>query len=206
MVWSHSETHLLYVAEKKRPKTESYFQVTNADDYRKCTCFLTIYSMKMFFIWLPVHLNCRGLRRVCSLMKRRPSRQTRRKQSWYKFAIKCAIFFYSSLVNNFSLICVGNDCVCRVSSLSIMKTGVKHLWIKAAQCSVCWTSKAVTSLFWKEYPPTSPQDRYTTLCLCFRHGFKVRWHRFAENDIVVILISYIDFPCNKLACNNRDLS
>uniref|UniRef100_A0A671R0Q6 Acylamino-acid-releasing enzyme n=1 Tax=Sinocyclocheilus anshuiensis TaxID=1608454 RepID=A0A671R0Q6_9TELE len=26
MVWSHSETHLLYVAEKKRPKTESYFQ------------------------------------------------------------------------------------------------------------------------------------------------------------------------------------
>uniref|UniRef100_A0A671R0A4 acylaminoacyl-peptidase n=1 Tax=Sinocyclocheilus anshuiensis TaxID=1608454 RepID=A0A671R0A4_9TELE len=34
MVWSHSETHLLYVAEKKRPKTESYFQVTNTDDYR----------------------------------------------------------------------------------------------------------------------------------------------------------------------------
>uniref|UniRef100_A0A672L2T2 Acylaminoacyl-peptide hydrolase n=1 Tax=Sinocyclocheilus grahami TaxID=75366 RepID=A0A672L2T2_SINGR len=26
MVWSHSETHLLYVAEKKRPKTELYFQ------------------------------------------------------------------------------------------------------------------------------------------------------------------------------------
>uniref|UniRef100_A0A8C2CX25 Acylamino-acid-releasing enzyme n=1 Tax=Cyprinus carpio TaxID=7962 RepID=A0A8C2CX25_CYPCA len=26
MVWSHSETHILYVAEKKRPKTESYFQ------------------------------------------------------------------------------------------------------------------------------------------------------------------------------------
>ncbi|RXN03215.1 acylamino-acid-releasing enzyme [Labeo rohita] len=26
LVWSHSETHLLYVAEKKRPKTESYFQ------------------------------------------------------------------------------------------------------------------------------------------------------------------------------------
>ncbi|XP_073767437.1 acylamino-acid-releasing enzyme-like [Danio rerio] len=26
LVWSHSETHLLYIAEKKRPKTESYFQ------------------------------------------------------------------------------------------------------------------------------------------------------------------------------------
>ncbi|KTF88461.1 hypothetical protein cypCar_00023124 [Cyprinus carpio] len=26
MVWSHSETHILYVAEKKQPKTESYFQ------------------------------------------------------------------------------------------------------------------------------------------------------------------------------------
>ncbi|XP_026868193.2 acylamino-acid-releasing enzyme isoform X1 [Electrophorus electricus] len=26
LVWSHSETHLLYVAEKKRPKAESYFQ------------------------------------------------------------------------------------------------------------------------------------------------------------------------------------
>lgn len=27
LVWSHSETHLLYVAEKKRPKAESFFQV-----------------------------------------------------------------------------------------------------------------------------------------------------------------------------------
>uniref|UniRef100_W5L686 acylaminoacyl-peptidase n=1 Tax=Astyanax mexicanus TaxID=7994 RepID=W5L686_ASTMX len=27
LVWSHSETHLLYVAEKKRPKAESYFEV-----------------------------------------------------------------------------------------------------------------------------------------------------------------------------------
>ncbi|XP_072538219.1 acylamino-acid-releasing enzyme isoform X1 [Salminus brasiliensis] len=26
LVWSHSETHLLYVAEKKRPKMESYFE------------------------------------------------------------------------------------------------------------------------------------------------------------------------------------
>uniref|UniRef100_A0A3B3R6Q7 acylaminoacyl-peptidase n=1 Tax=Paramormyrops kingsleyae TaxID=1676925 RepID=A0A3B3R6Q7_9TELE len=26
LVWSHSETHLLYVAEKKRPKTESFFE------------------------------------------------------------------------------------------------------------------------------------------------------------------------------------
>uniref|UniRef100_A0AAR2JW53 Acylamino-acid-releasing enzyme n=1 Tax=Pygocentrus nattereri TaxID=42514 RepID=A0AAR2JW53_PYGNA len=26
LVWSHSETHLLYVAEKKRPKAESYFE------------------------------------------------------------------------------------------------------------------------------------------------------------------------------------
>uniref|UniRef100_A0A8C1HLL3 Acylamino-acid-releasing enzyme n=1 Tax=Cyprinus carpio carpio TaxID=630221 RepID=A0A8C1HLL3_CYPCA len=44
MVWSHSETHLLYVAEKKRPKTESYFQVTNTDDHTKRTCFLMIHS------------------------------------------------------------------------------------------------------------------------------------------------------------------
>uniref|UniRef100_A0A3B3C5N4 Acylamino-acid-releasing enzyme n=1 Tax=Oryzias melastigma TaxID=30732 RepID=A0A3B3C5N4_ORYME len=27
LVWSHSETHLLYVAEKKRPEAESFFQV-----------------------------------------------------------------------------------------------------------------------------------------------------------------------------------
>ncbi|KAF4070681.1 hypothetical protein AMELA_G00288290 [Ameiurus melas] len=34
LVWSHSETHLLYVAEKKRPKAESYFQSESslADD------------------------------------------------------------------------------------------------------------------------------------------------------------------------------
>lgn len=35
--WSHSETHLLYVAEKKRPKAESFFQtealdVSSSDD------------------------------------------------------------------------------------------------------------------------------------------------------------------------------
>ncbi len=30
-----------------------------------------------------------------------------------------------------------------------------------------------------------------SLCLYFRHGFKVRWHRFAENHIVVILIFVI---------------
>lgn len=29
--WSHSETHLLYVAEKKRPKTESFFQTKALD-------------------------------------------------------------------------------------------------------------------------------------------------------------------------------
>uniref|UniRef100_A0AAY4EF75 acylaminoacyl-peptidase n=1 Tax=Denticeps clupeoides TaxID=299321 RepID=A0AAY4EF75_9TELE len=28
LVWSHSETHLLYVAEKKRPKAESFFKVS----------------------------------------------------------------------------------------------------------------------------------------------------------------------------------
>uniref|UniRef100_A0A8D3BMW0 Acylamino-acid-releasing enzyme n=1 Tax=Scophthalmus maximus TaxID=52904 RepID=A0A8D3BMW0_SCOMX len=28
LVWSHSETHLLYVAERKRPKAESFFQVS----------------------------------------------------------------------------------------------------------------------------------------------------------------------------------
>lgn len=28
LVWSHSETHLLYVAEKKRPEAESFFQVS----------------------------------------------------------------------------------------------------------------------------------------------------------------------------------
>uniref|UniRef100_A0A8C9TMA9 acylaminoacyl-peptidase n=1 Tax=Scleropages formosus TaxID=113540 RepID=A0A8C9TMA9_SCLFO len=29
LVWSHSETHLLYVAEKRRPKTVSFFQVSS---------------------------------------------------------------------------------------------------------------------------------------------------------------------------------
>lgn len=29
--WSHSETHLVYVAEKKRPKTESFFQTKALD-------------------------------------------------------------------------------------------------------------------------------------------------------------------------------
>ncbi|XP_060930308.1 acylamino-acid-releasing enzyme-like [Limanda limanda] len=31
LVWSHSETHLLYVAEKKRPKAESFFQTVSPD-------------------------------------------------------------------------------------------------------------------------------------------------------------------------------
>lgn len=31
LVWSHSETHLLYIAEKKRPKTESYFQIESQE-------------------------------------------------------------------------------------------------------------------------------------------------------------------------------
>lgn len=31
LCWSHSETHLLYVAEKKRPKTESFFQTKALD-------------------------------------------------------------------------------------------------------------------------------------------------------------------------------
>ncbi|XP_061668184.1 acylamino-acid-releasing enzyme [Syngnathoides biaculeatus] len=30
LVWSHSETHLLYVAEKKRPKAESFFQTESS--------------------------------------------------------------------------------------------------------------------------------------------------------------------------------
>lgn len=29
--WSHSETHLLYVAEKKRPKAESFFHTKALD-------------------------------------------------------------------------------------------------------------------------------------------------------------------------------
>lgn len=32
LVWSHSETHLLYVAEKKRAKTASFFQVCPSRD------------------------------------------------------------------------------------------------------------------------------------------------------------------------------
>nr|XP_014348425.1 PREDICTED: acylamino-acid-releasing enzyme-like [Latimeria chalumnae] len=32
LVWSHSESHLLYVAEKKRPKTESFFQTKPPED------------------------------------------------------------------------------------------------------------------------------------------------------------------------------
>ncbi|KAG7521447.1 acylamino-acid-releasing enzyme-like isoform X2 [Solea senegalensis] len=31
LVWSHSETHLLYVAERKRPKAESFFQTVSAE-------------------------------------------------------------------------------------------------------------------------------------------------------------------------------
>uniref|UniRef100_A0A667X718 acylaminoacyl-peptidase n=1 Tax=Myripristis murdjan TaxID=586833 RepID=A0A667X718_9TELE len=31
LVWSHSETHLLYVAERKRPKAESFFQSMKVD-------------------------------------------------------------------------------------------------------------------------------------------------------------------------------
>lgn len=31
LVWSHSETHLLYVAEKKRPKAESFFQTESPE-------------------------------------------------------------------------------------------------------------------------------------------------------------------------------
>ncbi|KAM8830734.1 acylamino-acid-releasing enzyme-like isoform 1-T1 [Synchiropus picturatus] len=31
LVWSHSETHLLYIAEKKRPKTESFFQTKSPE-------------------------------------------------------------------------------------------------------------------------------------------------------------------------------
>ncbi|KAJ8370838.1 hypothetical protein SKAU_G00108660 [Synaphobranchus kaupii] len=31
LVWSHSETHLLYVAERKRPKTESFFQTESPE-------------------------------------------------------------------------------------------------------------------------------------------------------------------------------
>ncbi|XP_023676839.2 acylamino-acid-releasing enzyme isoform X1 [Paramormyrops kingsleyae] len=31
LVWSHSETHLLYVAEKKRPKTESFFETKSPE-------------------------------------------------------------------------------------------------------------------------------------------------------------------------------
>uniref|UniRef100_A0A672R8I5 acylaminoacyl-peptidase n=1 Tax=Sinocyclocheilus grahami TaxID=75366 RepID=A0A672R8I5_SINGR len=38
MVWSHSETHLLYVAEKKRPKTESYFQFDCVGNDYVCMC------------------------------------------------------------------------------------------------------------------------------------------------------------------------
>ncbi|KAF6717162.1 Acylamino-acid-releasing enzyme [Oryzias melastigma] len=31
LVWSHSETHLLYVAEKKRPEAESFFQIVSPE-------------------------------------------------------------------------------------------------------------------------------------------------------------------------------
>ncbi|XP_056629516.1 acylamino-acid-releasing enzyme isoform X2 [Triplophysa dalaica] len=37
LVWSHSETHLLYVAEKKRAKTESYFQGPETDEEESMT-------------------------------------------------------------------------------------------------------------------------------------------------------------------------
>uniref|UniRef100_A0A8C7Z588 Acylamino-acid-releasing enzyme n=1 Tax=Oryzias sinensis TaxID=183150 RepID=A0A8C7Z588_9TELE len=37
LVWSHSETHLLYVAEKKRPKAESFFQLSSSIDEEETT-------------------------------------------------------------------------------------------------------------------------------------------------------------------------
>ena len=33
--WSHSETHLLYVAEKKRPKVKSFFDKKPTDESAK---------------------------------------------------------------------------------------------------------------------------------------------------------------------------
>lgn len=35
LVWSHSQTHLLYVAERKRAKAEPYFQVENKNCIKK---------------------------------------------------------------------------------------------------------------------------------------------------------------------------
>uniref|UniRef100_A0A4W6F190 acylaminoacyl-peptidase n=1 Tax=Lates calcarifer TaxID=8187 RepID=A0A4W6F190_LATCA len=50
LVWSHSETHLLYVAERKIPKAESFFQLpalmASADQHSKCTpCCVFAFSV-----------------------------------------------------------------------------------------------------------------------------------------------------------------
>ena len=48
--WSHSETHLLYVAEKKRPKAKSFFEKAakkngGEEDEVAKVGFLTIWSL-----------------------------------------------------------------------------------------------------------------------------------------------------------------
>uniref|UniRef100_A0A8C4NN92 acylaminoacyl-peptidase n=1 Tax=Dicentrarchus labrax TaxID=13489 RepID=A0A8C4NN92_DICLA len=45
LVWSHSETHLLYLAERKRPKAESFFQVCHCNIF----AFLSLQGEQFVF-------------------------------------------------------------------------------------------------------------------------------------------------------------
>uniref|UniRef100_A0A4W3KA54 Acylamino-acid-releasing enzyme n=1 Tax=Callorhinchus milii TaxID=7868 RepID=A0A4W3KA54_CALMI len=55
LVWSHSESHILYIAEKKRPKTESFFQSKSelrsmAVSVEPLTCFFILQG-DQFVYW-----------------------------------------------------------------------------------------------------------------------------------------------------------
>uniref|UniRef100_A0A8D0D724 Acylamino-acid-releasing enzyme n=1 Tax=Sander lucioperca TaxID=283035 RepID=A0A8D0D724_SANLU len=47
LIWSHSETHLLYVAERKRPKAESFFQVCHCGVF--ASFFLSLQGEQFVF-------------------------------------------------------------------------------------------------------------------------------------------------------------
>uniref|UniRef100_A0A4W3K094 Acylamino-acid-releasing enzyme n=1 Tax=Callorhinchus milii TaxID=7868 RepID=A0A4W3K094_CALMI len=49
LVWSHSESHILYIAEKKRPKTESFFQ-SKSELLEPLTCFFILQG-DQFVYW-----------------------------------------------------------------------------------------------------------------------------------------------------------
>lgn len=68
LVWSHSETHLLYVAERKRPKTESFFQVCqqnciwglmSTESHGAENCCTALYGLKISSMLLLLNVIAR---------------------------------------------------------------------------------------------------------------------------------------------------